>query len=115
MVRRADERSYVQRKAFDGDGEMRAYKILENDEELYSKGRLFNHCILKTGCEVGWHVHNGDGETYYILKGVGDYSDNGTPVKLYPGDVAFCDAGEGHSIKNNAEEDLELIALILYK
>ena len=115
MVRRSSERSYVQRKAFDGEGEMRAFKILENDGELYDTGRLFNHCILNPGCEVGWHIHNGDGETYYIIRGEGEYNDNGTVTTLHTGDVAFCDAGEGHSIINRTEEPLELIALILYK
>ena len=34
---------------------------------------------------------------------------------LGPGDVAFVDDGEGHSLKNPGPETLEAIALILYK
>ena len=64
---------------------------------------------------VGWHIHHGDGETYYILKGHGEYNDNGTAVRVGPGDVTFVDDGEGHSLKNTGDETLEAIALILFK
>ena len=90
-------------------------RILEGADEMYGKGRVFNHLFLEPGCEIGWHVHHGDGETYYILKGQGEYSDNGTVTTLGPGDVAFVDDGEGHSLKNVGQEPLEAIALILYK
>ena len=89
--------------------------ILEPGEEMYNKGRVFNHLFLEPGCEIGWHIHHGDGETYYILKGEGEYSDNGNIVTLHPGDIAFVDDGEGHSLINRGTETLEAIALVLYK
>ncbi len=89
--------------------------ILEAGEEMYNKGRVFNHLFLDPGCEIGWHVHHGDGETYCIVSGHGEYNDNGTIVPVGPGDVTFVDDGEGHSIKNTGEEDLISVALILYK
>lgn len=81
---------------------------------MYGKGRLFNHVILEKNCEVGWHIHTGDGEAYYIIKGQGEYSDNGVMTTLFAGDVSFCPDGEGHSIKNVCDEPMEMIALILY-
>ena len=89
-------------------------KRMDRVQELYDKGRVFSHAVLKPGCEVGWHIHQGEGETYYILKGVGTYNDDGTTLEVFPGDVTFTDSGQGHAIKNNGEEDLEFIALILY-
>lgn len=115
MVRRDSERTVETKKMFDGAGQVKMHRILENVDELYGKGRVFNHIYLEKGCEIGWHIHRGDGETYYIIKGQGEYSDNGTVVTLKPGDVAFVDDGEGHSLKNNGDEPLEAIALILYK
>ena len=114
MVKRSDERTYAQNKAFNGSGEMRAFKLIDTPEELYGKGRLFNHCTLLKDCEVGWHIHKGDGEFYYVLKGEGEYSDNGNIVTLKAGDVAFCPDGEGHSIINRKDEPFEMIALIIY-
>lgn len=115
MIRRNSEKSLDVKKMFGGEGEAKMYRILEGADEMYGKGRVFNHLILEPGCEVGWHVHHGDGETYYILKGQGEYSDNGAVITLFPGDVAFVDDGEGHSLKNTGGETLEAIALILYK
>ena len=60
-------------------------------------------------------IHHGDGETYCIVSGRGEYNDNGTLVEVGPGDVTFVDDGEGHSLKNIGEEDLVSVALILYK
>lgn len=115
MVRRKEERTLDVKKMFDGAGEVRLWRIRETPEELYNKGRVFSHVFLEPGCQVGWHVHHGDGEIYYILKGKGEYNDNGARVTVYPGDVTFVDDGEGHSLTNTGEETLEAIALILYK
>ena len=115
MIKRNETLPRGQKKMFDGAGEVRNIQILQSGEEMYNKGRVFNHVFLDPGCEVGWHVHHGDGETYYILKGTGEYNDNGTLVQVYPGDMTFVDDGEGHSIKNTGDETLEAIALILFK
>mgnify|MGYP004533534237 FL=1 len=114
MIRRKHERIHESKQAFGGIGTMEADRILNDADEMCGKGRLFNHVYLRKNCEVGWHVHQGDGEVYYILKGRGEYSDNGTLTTLEAGDVAFCPSGEGHSIINRDDETLEMIALILY-
>lgn len=115
MIRRNDEKIIEHKKMFGGAGEAEMHKLLNTPEEMYGKGRVFNHLVLNPGCEIGWHIHHGDGETYYILKGRGLYSDNGTEVEIGPGDVTFVDDGEGHSLKTVGDEPLEAIALILYK
>jgi len=114
MIRRKAERTVDIKQYFGGDGIVEMHKILNTPEEMSGKGRLFNHVVLNKGCEIGWHVHEGDGETYYILKGRAEYNDNGNIITLNEGDVASVYSGEGHSIKNNDDETLEVIALILY-
>jgi len=114
IVRRKNERATDNGKKFNGAGELKAIKILESIDEMSGKGRLFNHCFLEPGCEIGWHVHNGDGEVYYILSGTGTYSDNGTLIPVSGGDVTMVYSGEGHSLLNSGSETLEFIALILY-
>lgn len=114
FVRNINDQTPERKKMFGGSGEAVMCKILNGVEEMYGKGRIFNHIRLEKDCEVAWHIHNGDGETYYILKGEGEYSDNGTPVTLRAGDIAFVGDGEGHSLINKKDEPLEAIALILY-
>ena len=115
FVRRMEEVTVMYKKMFDGEGEAEMHVILNGADEMYNKGRVFNHVFLAPGAEIGWHVHKGDGETYYILSGKGEYSDNGNIITVGPGDVTFVDEGEGHSMKNIGDEPLEAIALILFK
>ena len=114
MVRRDAECIHETKKMFGGEGEAVFHRILNGPEEMYGKGRVFSHLTLAPGSEVGWHVHHGDGETYYILRGRGEYNDNGTFTEVLPGDVTFVDDGEGHALKCIGDEPLEAIALILY-
>ena len=115
MIRRYDERLHEQKKMFGGEGEALFHRILNGPDEMYGKGRVFSHLVLEKGCEIGWHVHHGDGETYCILKGRGEYNDNGQILEVGPGDVTFVDDGQGHALKGISDEPLEAIALILYK
>ena len=63
MIKRAENRVKDQKKLFNGAGEAKMFHILEPGEEMYNKGRVFNHLFLEPGCEIGWHIHHGDGET----------------------------------------------------
>ena len=114
FVRSFDELPCERKKMFGGSGEAIMYKLLNGAEEMYGKGRVFNYIRLEKDCEVAWHIHNGDGETYFILKGEGEYSDNGKIVTLKAGDVTICPAGTGHGIANNSNEDVEICAVIVY-
>jgi len=114
FVRKNDERTVKCAKLFGGEGEVEMHCILNSVDELSGKGRLYNHCYLEPGAEIGWHVHNGDGEIYYILKGTAEYNDNGNIVTLHAGDVTAVYSGEGHAMKNIGDDTLESIALILY-
>ena len=115
MIRRANERVHTATEHMKGGkGTVRAAQILNTPEEFYGKGRLFNHITLEKECEVGWHVHSGDGEFYYILTGEGEYNDNGTLTTVKPGDVCICNDGEGHSLLNHGDEPLTFISLILF-
>ncbi len=96
-----------------GDGTVEVTNFV-TAEELNNKGRLFGKIVLKPGCGIGFHIHENDSELFYIMKGTAVYDDNGTKVTVNAGDVTVTPAGTGHSIKNENEEDVELIALIVY-
>ena len=88
-------------------------KHLADKPEMYDKSRLFAKITLKPGCSIGYHVHENEMEAFHIISGKALYDDNGTQVELSPGDVTITPAGEGHSIANNGDDDLEIIALIV--
>ncbi len=114
MVRTKNEQTVEFKCIRNGNGEAEMRKILNNEAELYGKGRLFNHMVLAPGRTIGDHTHTGDNEIFYFIKGTGLYNDNGTQVRVQPGDTAICNDGECHGLINDGEEALEFIALILY-
>ncbi|MBO5453449.1 MAG: cupin domain-containing protein [Clostridia bacterium] len=73
----------------------------------------FFHVRLKVGEEVALHPHNGEFESYYIIKGKALYNDNGEFVELSEGDVTHTPSGSGHGIKNIGDDVLEFIALVV--
>ena len=116
MIRRADERNIQKpERRFGAPGFITVRNLINAPEELNGKGRAFTHITVTPGSGIGWHVHEGDSEIYYILNGRGEYSDNGETVFVEAGDVTFCPAGEGHSLMCAGDEPLDLIALILYE
>jgi len=100
---------------YGGDGNVKVLHMLNGPDEMMGKGRLFAHLVVEPGCSIGYHVHEGEAETFYFLRGLGEVNDNGELKTVRPGDVAHTYAGEGHAVKNIGDEPLEFVALILYK
>jgi len=96
-----------------GDGSVKIENLLTPDE-MNNKGRLYAKITLELGCSIGFHVHEGEMESYHIVSGVAQYDDNGKTVTLQAGDTTHTPASEGHGIKNAGDEPLVLIALILF-
>lgn len=97
-----------------GKGYLLRENILNSNEEMYNKGRVFAHMTLEKGCEVGRHTHQGDAEIIYILKGKGKYLIDGIFEDVVPGDTLYCGDGEEHQLINENDEPLEFIALVLF-
>ena len=75
--------------------------------------KTFAKATLAPGSEVGYHIHRNDSEAYYILSGVGEYTEDGKTYRVGAGDVTYTPMGGGHGIKNVGQGNLEFIALIL--
>lgn len=98
---------------FGGNGSVLMEQIL-NDEQFHGMGRVFSKMTLKEGCSLGYHIHENESETYYVLSGTGEYNDNGTIRTIGPGDVTYTPSGFGHGVENVNQEDFEFIALVLF-
>jgi quercetin dioxygenase-like cupin family protein len=97
-----------------GKGTVEVRHFISGPEELNGKGRLFAQLTLNPGCSIGYHMHEGDSEIFYILEGTAQYNDDGVVKTVVPGDVAFCAAGHCHGIANEGTEVVRLIAVIPY-
>ena len=95
-----------------GNGHVLIRHIL-GEKELNGKCRLYAQVTLEPGCSLGYHEHHGESETYYILSGQGEYSDNGLYRPVQPGDITFTPDGKGHGLANTGNTDLVFMALII--
>ncbi len=96
-----------------GDGQVICRDFLSKGE-YDGKARLFSTLTLEPGCSIGKHVHENEEEVFYVICGTATYDDNGTVVKMYPGDSCICRSGESHSIANREESGtLTVVAVIL--
>ena len=86
-----------------------------NEEERGEHCRIFSQVTIEPGCELGYHEHHGETETYYVLSGSATYMDNDKEYEIKTGDVTFCKDGDGHGIKNHGTEPIVFVALVLKK
>ena len=86
--------------------------ILMDPEVFQGANDMFARITLHPGCAVPVHQHLGNNETYYLLQGEGEYTDEDKVIPVKAGDVTFCADGGTHGLKNTGKEDLVFIALI---
>ncbi|MCF0134689.1 MAG: cupin domain-containing protein [Blautia sp.] len=115
MIRKAEECKVEYREHMrDGKGTVQVTNLITSPEELNEKGRLFAKITLNPGCSIGYHVHENDSELFYIMQGTAKYTDGDTEKTVTAGDVTICPKGTGHSIANETDEVVEVIAVIVY-
>lgn len=112
---RAGEREVIKVEKANGGAGFILKEVLLSPAEMGAHCGLFGKVTIKPGCELGYHEHHQETETYYILKGTGIYDDNGIEIEVSAGDVVFCEDGNGHGLKNKGTEDVEFVAMILKK
>ncbi len=95
-----------------GDGQVELLHVFTQDE-LRGRCRLFAKVTLQPGCSIGAHVHDQEEEIYYLLEGVAEADDNGTPVTLKPGDALVTGGGQSHAIANRGTVPMVMMAVIL--
>ncbi len=115
MIRKMSEYSVDIREQMRGGNGTVKIENFVSAAELNEKGRLFGKIILEPGCSIGYHVHEADSEIFYLIKGTAQYNDGGEVKTVTAGDTMICPTGTGHSIANEGDETVELVALIVYE
>ena len=88
---------------------------LVGEDVLDNKCKMFANMTVETGCSLGYHEHQDESETYYIISGSGVYRDNDSTFDVHAGDVLVCRPGNGHAISNPHKEALRFVALMIKK
>ena len=95
-----------------GHGTMHIERLLV-PEEMGPHVTMYAKVTIDPHASLGYHLHDGDAEAYYILQGTAIYNDNGEQRELQVGDITFTPSGKSHGIENPGDEPLVFMALII--
>ena len=95
-----------------GEGTVELQHVFTQDE-LTGKCRLMARITLQPGCAIGSHAHEQEEEIYYLLEGVAEVDDNGTPRTMKAGDALLTGGGKSHAIANRGVTPVVMLAVIL--
>jgi mannose-6-phosphate isomerase-like protein (cupin superfamily) len=113
MIRKRDEmEAEVRERMRGGTGSVEILHIFRS-RELKGRTRLLARLRLAPGSSIGFHLHDGEEEIFYILSGRGEVSEGGPVSEVGPGDAVLTGGGQGHAIDNPGPDLLEFIAVIL--
>lgn len=88
-----------------GEKEMRAQMFFDGTNRIL-------HGVLAPGASIGQHVHEGNCEILFVIKGEGTIYDDGVASPITAGQCTYCPMGHGHSLVNTGTEDLEFYAAV---
>lgn len=95
-----------------GKGTMHIERLLPPDI-LKDKVKMYAKVTIDVHSSLGYHMHQGDSESYYILQGEAKYCDDGEDIILQAGACTYTADGCGHSIENIGTTPLVFMAIIL--
>ena len=112
FIKSEDMQTIPRLRLRDGFGTTDFLHIVAADD-LPKNTRLFSVMCLEKGCSVGRHDHVAETEVYYVIEGEGIINDNGTIRPFRKGDCSVCGGGDFHSVSNENEQTLKIIAVII--
>ena len=113
MIRRASDRVAVTNSNMrGGEGAVDVTPFFTADE-MTANARLCATLTLPPGASIGMHQHLKEDEVYIVTRGSGILDDGETESRVSAGDAVLTGNGESHAIRNDGDEPLEIIAVIM--
>ena len=88
-----------------GEGALNA-KMLTDELNKILMGRL------EPGSSIGLHTHEDSSEIMYFISGSGKAIHQGIEERITPGDCHYCPMGHAHSLINDTDEELVVLAIV---
>ena len=67
---------------------------------------------LQPGANSGYHKHENNSETVYILSGRGHFDYDGGREEVQAGSVHYCPMGHAHAMYNDGDDELVYFAIV---
>ena len=95
-----DDKEWLKRQGY-------SKKILLTEDDLKSKGNLFQIVMNEAHTEIKPHYHKQMIEIYHVLRGNALVFCGDTKVRALPGDTLLCEPGEVHGVVNDTSDDFQ--------
>lgn len=113
MLKKKDAQIIEVRKNMrSGSGEVTIRHYL-NKEEINARCRLCAQLVIPPGAGIGLHEHLEEDEVFIIQQGKGMVLDDGKETEVESGDAILTGKGQSHAIRNTANIDLIVTAIIM--
>ena len=110
ITRKGDIQGEIREQMRGGNGKVVMTKLAP---ALPEKMRIFSTISLMPGDSIGYHVHEGETELFYFVKGRCKVRDNDVECVLTAGDVLSTASGNGHSVENVGDDEVLMVAVIV--
>lgn len=111
ICRRKDMPTQVRPEMKGGSGEVTVTHFV--DTKNLKNIRLLGELSLPKGTSIGQHPHENETEYFVILEGTAIATDNGREEIVNKGEVIITGHGATHSIRNEEETTLKVLAFII--
>jgi len=98
----------VQKKCHNGEGEI-SFREVFNQEAFESKLAHLHETIVRPHSTIGYHLHKGNEEIYYLIEGEGIMTVDREERRVRPGDAIITHSGSKHGLVNNTDNDLKIL------
>lgn len=98
----------IQKKCHDGEGEILFREVFKKADFKSNLVHLHETIVLPNST-IGYHLHEGNEEIYYIMEGEGIMTVDGEKKKVTPGDAIITHSGSKHGLENNTDKDLKIL------
>ena len=98
----------VQKKCHDGEGEILFREVFKKGDFKSNLVHL-HETIVRSYATIGYHLHEGNEEIYYIVEGQGIMTVDGEEKKVASGDAIITYSGSKHGLVNNTDKDLKIL------
>ena len=112
MIKKAADRKVEIRENMRGGAGRITFQHFFQQDEMTAGMRLCAQLVIPPGAGIGPHTHAEEDEVYIIIRGTGILDDGTTQTSVTAGDSILTGNGESHAIRNEGDENLELIAVI---
>lgn len=98
----------IQQNCHDGTGSI-LFREVFSKADFKSSLEHVHETVVEPHSTIGYHLHSGNEEIYYILEGEGVMTVNNEVIKIVAGDAIITHSGDWHGLVNESNAKIKLL------